>query len=112
MKKIVVGVFLVFVVTFLSVSVAGVGSNQANYQAQSMGTNWLSGWTYRKVHNITGSTAGNQINYPITMSIRYGHGLDNQGEVYLGGKCRADFGDTVYGFNRRQSTRLLDTAKE
>jgi len=32
---------------------------------------WLSGWQYRKQHNITGSTAGNQTNYPIRIKVHY-----------------------------------------
>lgn len=56
-------------------------------------SDWLSGWPYRKAHNITGSTAGEQINYPMMINVHYDHGVDSDGEVYLDGKCRADFGD-------------------
>lgn len=70
------------------------------------GGSWLAGWTYRKAHNITGSSAGDQMNYPILMSVRYGHGVDSQGEVYLNGKCRSDFGDVR--FTDSSGGNLLD----
>ena len=54
---------------------------------------WLSNWTYRKAHNISGSTAGTQINYPMMMNVHYDNGFDFEGDVYLNWKCRADFGD-------------------
>jgi hypothetical protein len=54
---------------------------------------WLSGWSYRKSHKITGSTAGAVSNYQIPITVHYGSGSDSGGDVYLGGKCRSDFGD-------------------
>jgi hypothetical protein len=54
---------------------------------------WLSGWSYRKSHKITGSTAGAVSNYQIPITVHYGSGSDSGGDVYLNGKCRSDFGD-------------------
>jgi hypothetical protein len=54
---------------------------------------WLSGWSYRKSHKITGSTAGAVSNYQITITVHYGSGSDSGGDVYLNGKCRSDFAD-------------------
>jgi len=54
---------------------------------------WLSGWSYRKSHKITGSTAGAVSNYQIPLTVHYGSGSDSGGDVYLNGKCRSDFGD-------------------
>jgi len=38
--------------------------------------NWLSGWLYRKAHNVTGSIAGGQFNYPIMLNVRFDSGVD------------------------------------
>lgn len=57
------------------------------------GGHWLEGWQYRKAHNITGSTAGAQINYPIFINVHYDNGIDFEEDVYLHFKCRRDFGD-------------------
>lgn len=73
----------------LMISYGNLISKEAKIESLS----WLSGWSYRKAHNVTGSSAGSQINYPVLFSIRYDNGADNGGEVYLNGKCRSDFGD-------------------
>jgi len=97
---------LLFVVFVLSVSTLSynLGSNGAfsgsGGSVQSAG--WLSGWSYRKAHNITGSIAGEQFNYQMMLNVRYDNGMDMDGEVYLDGKCRSDFGDI----------RFTDTAGE
>ena len=57
------------------------------------GYNWLSGWQYRKLHKIKGSTAGEVTDYQIRIVVHYGSGTDNDEHVYLNGKCRSDFGD-------------------
>jgi hypothetical protein len=36
---------------------------------QLYGTGWLNGWTYRKAHDITGSTVGVQTDYQTTISV-------------------------------------------
>lgn len=54
---------------------------------------WLEGWQYRKAHNITGSTAGVQVNYPVIIDVHYDNGFDFGEVVYLHFKCRRDFGD-------------------
>jgi len=54
---------------------------------------WLSGWTYRKAHAVVGSTVGELTNYQIRIVVHYGSGTDSGEHVYLGGKCRSDFGD-------------------
>jgi hypothetical protein len=85
-----VAVVLLFFTTFsLMVSVQSVAVDRV----ASSGSGWLSGWTYRKAHNITGSTAGEQFNYPIRLNVHYNNGADNNGEVYLAEKCGLDFGD-------------------
>ena len=54
---------------------------------------WLSGWQYRKSHDIKGSTSGSVSNYQVRITVHYGSGTDNGEHVYLNGKCRSDFGD-------------------
>ncbi|RLE48706.1 MAG: hypothetical protein DRJ18_01400 [Candidatus Methanomethylicota archaeon] len=54
---------------------------------------WLSGWSYRKSHEIVGSTAGAVTDYQIRIKVHYGSGTDSGEDVYLNGKCRSDFGD-------------------
>jgi len=57
---------------------------------------WLSGWLYRKSHEIVGSTAGAQTDYQIRIKVHYGSGTDDGENVYLNGKCRTDFGDVRF----------------
>lgn len=91
---------LLLVLFALSVTVIsyGLGANGAisgnGGSVQSGG--WLSGWQYRKAHNITGSTAGAQFNYQVMLNVHYDYGYDIGGEVYLNGKCRSDFGDVRF----------------
>jgi len=54
---------------------------------------WLSGWSYRKSHEIEGSTAGAQTDYQVRIIAHYGSGTDSGEDVYLNGNCRSDFGD-------------------
>jgi len=62
---------------------------------------WLSGWGYRKSHEIEGSSAGAQTNYQVKIIVHYESGTDYndntktppEGHVYVGGKSRADFQD-------------------
>jgi|GEM_PF-5110522 len=54
---------------------------------------WLTGWKYRKSHEIIGSSAGAVSDYQIKIKVHYGSGTDSGEDVYLNGKCRNDFGD-------------------
>jgi len=54
---------------------------------------WLTGWQYRKSHNIRGSQTGAVTDYQIRITVHYGSGTDSGEHVYLNGKCRTDFGD-------------------
>ena len=47
-------------------------------------TQWLSGWSYRKPHEIIGSTAGAVTDYQIRIKVHYGCGIDSDEDVYLG----------------------------
>ena len=57
---------------------------------------WLSGWQYRKSHEIDGSTAGAVTDYQVRIRVHYGSGTDSGEDVYLNEKCRSDFGDVRF----------------
>ena len=65
-------------------------------KVHAQGTSWLSGWQYRKSHEIVGSAAGAVTDYPIRIVVYYGSGVDSDNKVYLNGKCRTDFGDVRF----------------
>ena len=67
---------------------------------------WLTGWSYRKSHEIEGSTAGAQTNYQIRIKVHRTTGTDSGEDVYVGTKCRADFGDIR--FTKADGETLLD----
>jgi hypothetical protein len=59
---------------------------------------WLSGWEYRKSHEIEGaSNAGT--NYQIKIQVEYGSGTDSGDTVYLNSHCQNDFGDIRFTDN-------------
>ncbi|MEM3464794.1 MAG: DUF2341 domain-containing protein, partial [Candidatus Bathyarchaeia archaeon] len=66
---------------------------------------WLSGWQYRKSHVIN-AASGAGTNYQVRVKAHYGTGTDSGEDVYLGGKCRSDFGDIR--FTDDDGATLLD----
>ncbi|RLI40523.1 hypothetical protein DRO69_12785 [Candidatus Bathyarchaeota archaeon] len=56
---------------------------------------WLSGWTYRKRHILTGS-AGAGIGYQMMFKIIRGSGTDEGNIVYVSDKCKEDFSDVRF----------------
>ena len=55
---------------------------------------WLNTtWSFRKAHNITGSSVSDVYNYPVNITVHYGIGNDSKSDVYLHGLCKKDFGD-------------------
>lgn len=67
---------------------------------------WLTGWTYRKSHTISGSAAGVQTNYQMRIDVHRASGSDSGQEVYVDTKCEADFGDIR--FTKADGSTLLD----
>ena len=67
---------------------------------------WLSGWAYRKLHEIEGSNAGTQTNYQIRIIVHKGSGTDGGEHVYCNNHCRDDFGDIR--FTDSDGETLLD----
>ncbi len=57
---------------------------------------WLEGWSYRKSHEIQGSTAGSQTDYQVKIVAHYGNGSDSGENVYLNNHARTDFGDVRF----------------
>jgi hypothetical protein len=90
-------VAIVFVVGVIMASSCG-STLRASERLSEMpaGDGWMPGWQYRKVHNITGSVAGPQVNYPIRVAVRFESGTDSEERVYLSGKCRSDFSDVRF----------------
>ena len=64
---------------------------------------WNVSWGYRKVHNITGSSAGAQTNYQVRFRIYNVTGTDNGENVYLGSKVNPDFSDVRFVNNTGDS---------
>ena len=60
---------------------------------ETSGSNWLSGWSYRKSHEIQGSTAGAVSDYQIKIVVHRKDGTDSGMHVYVGDKCQSDFDD-------------------
>jgi len=54
---------------------------------------WLTGWSYRKKITIQENAGQDLTDYQIKITVHYGFGTDSDGDIYLGGKCRSDFGD-------------------
>jgi hypothetical protein len=57
---------------------------------------WLDGWIYRKSHIITGSTAGDQTDYQISIMVYNITGTDSGADVYVGSKAKLNFGDVRF----------------
>jgi len=66
---------------------------------------WLSGWTYRKRHEIKPSS-GAGTNYQIKLEVKYGIGFGGNNVVYLNQHSRTDFGDVR--FTKEDGVTLLD----
>ena len=54
---------------------------------------FLDGWSYRKLHTIVGSSAGQLTNYQVKFTVWNTTGTDNGENVYLGNKVKPDYSD-------------------
>jgi len=81
----------------ISVVLNGVGGAPSDW--------YNPGWLYRKSHIINSAT-GAGTNYQVKVKVYYGSGTDSGENVYLGSKCRTDFGDIR--FTDDDQTTLLD----
>lgn len=78
--------------------------------AQADTPDWLSGWSYRKTHNITGNAVDAGTNYQFIVNVEFGEGADSGNTVYLGLQSQADFDDIR--FTDDDGTTLLDYWRE
>lgn len=67
---------------------------------------FLAGWGRRKSKAVDGSTAGDQTNYQLQLTVYKSTGVDTNTQVYLGTNVRDDFGDVR--FTDTDGTTLLD----
>jgi hypothetical protein len=73
------------------------------------GADFLSGWSYRKSHELTGAS-GAGTNYQVKITVHYGAGSDSGDDVYLNSKSRTDFIDI--NFTDNTGTTELDFWRE
>ncbi|MEM3415490.1 MAG: DUF2341 domain-containing protein, partial [Thermoproteota archaeon] len=68
-------------------------------KGNAVGENWLSGWGYRKMLTING-TSTSLTNYALRVTVYYGSGTDSvsgsNATVYLNGNSRTDFYDVRF----------------
>lgn len=83
-------------------------SSDAKFQ-DPPGQGWLSGWNYRKSHNILGSADGNLTNYQVKITVLYNTTADEDWEVNLEQGCKTDFGDVR--FTTTDGQTLMDYYK-
>jgi|GEM_PF-3968829 len=69
-------------------------------------SSYLSGWNYRKLKTITGTTAGAQTNYQMKLKVYNSAGTDTPSNIYLGGNAKSDFSDLR--FTKSDGVTLLD----
>ncbi|MGY5873842.1 MAG: DUF2341 domain-containing protein [Candidatus Thorarchaeota archaeon] len=88
--------FLFLSSVFLMQSVGNYENSTLVYDTVDVTTisdaSWLSGWEYRKAHNISGSV-GAGTNYQVQVVVHRNSGLDEGQDVYCGGHCETDFAD-------------------
>ncbi len=80
---------------FVGGGTINAGGSTFKYAPDAAGTAWLPGFDYRKSHVINSAT-GAGTGYQVKVTVHYGAGSDSGGDVYLGGKCRTDFGDVRF----------------
>ncbi|MFW9978874.1 MAG: DUF2341 domain-containing protein [Candidatus Thorarchaeota archaeon] len=65
-------------------------------------SSWLSGWKYRKAHNLTGAQ-GAGIDYQVKILVNYGDGIDSGFSVYCDELCNVDFSDIRFTGSDQQT---------
>jgi len=75
------------------VSVLETNSTTGTVTVASGAPEFLSGWSYRKLHAIGGSADGDLTNYQMKLVVWNTAGTDSGENVYLGGKGKSDFSD-------------------
>jgi hypothetical protein len=69
-------------------------SNSTNFASIVMleNTEWLSGWSYRKAHQIAAGSGAGQ-GYQMRFGVYYGSGPDAGEDVFCNSLCKSDFSD-------------------
>jgi len=95
MKKYYAGICLLFcfLLVFGSITEGKNGSIIVSFVGEGVDGGWLSGWQYRRSHEIQGSPFGAVVDYQVKVTVYYGSGSSSGDVVYLNGHCREDFGD-------------------
>ncbi len=68
---------------------------------------FLDGWSYRKLHTISGSPSGVLTDYPIRFKVYNTTGTDTGENVYLGSNVKPDFSDLRFTNPDNTVTQLL-----
>ncbi len=79
---------------------------QGEWQEQE---SWLSGWSYRKSHELTNSTGAGS-NYQVSFNVVFGTGTDSGDTMFCEEKCQPDFDDIRFTDN--DGATLLDYWRE
>jgi hypothetical protein len=95
-KKILDGILLLAILCISLVTVIYRPQNARS--SQSIGTSWLTGWTYRKSHTID-SAVGAGVNYTLPITVVNGTGIDSGDTVYAYDKTKSDFSDVRFTGN-------------
>ena len=64
-----------------------------NYITVTPASTFLSGWSYRKLHTISGSASGDLTDYQVRFKVYNTTGTDIGENVYLGSNVKPDFSD-------------------
>ncbi len=75
------------------VNILETSSTTGTVTVASGAPDFLSGWSYRKLHAIGGSADGDLTNYQMRFVVWNTAGTDSGGNVYLNGKGKSDFSD-------------------
>ena len=73
-----------------------LGNTYETYVRAPSAAGWLEEWSYRKSHEIQGSTAGSVTDYQVKIVVHYGSGSDSGENVYLNNHAKTDFGDVRF----------------
>ncbi len=93
------------IITIIALTTFIILFNTPAYSTSTGPKNWLTGWNYRKSHNINGSP-GAGTDYQIKIITHYQTGIDSGENVFLGANCQDDFSDIRFADN--DGVTLLD----
>ena len=81
-----------------------------NYITVNPPPEFISDWSYRKLHTIAGSSSGDIMNYQVRFTVWNRTGVDNGENVYLGAKVNQDYTDLRFtGLNNAQLSYWIES---